>query len=204
MKETVALAKAVDAKKESSPTRSDKNIQGLPNKPERQLGSLGDVIDTIRRDGGKPSAESIATHLSGMHMAQRAPVLLGLQQMHGNRYVQRVVAGIQAKLKVGQPGDIYEQEVNQVAEPSRVWDGAIGDQMRTILRLPSAQFVFYRFAGRGRKSDDAELATTIPHRKMAVDLSNRFDRRQRACRGYDQRGEPAIRQLSGKDPLNSR
>jgi hypothetical protein len=41
--------------------------------------------------------------------------------------------------------------------------------MRTILRLPSAQFVFDRFAGRGRKSDDAELATTIPHRKMAVD-----------------------------------
>ena len=32
-------------------------------------------------------------------------------------YVQRVVAGIQAKLKVGQPCDIYEQEVAQVAEP---------------------------------------------------------------------------------------
>jgi hypothetical protein len=33
---------------------------------------------------------------------------------------------------------IYEQEVDQVAEPSRVWDGAIGDRMRTILRLPLA------------------------------------------------------------------
>jgi hypothetical protein len=51
----------VDAKKEFSPTRSDKNIQGLRNKPERQLGSLRGVIDTIRHDGGKPSAESIAT-----------------------------------------------------------------------------------------------------------------------------------------------
>ena len=91
---------------------------------------------------------------------------------------------IQAKLEIGQPGDIYEQEVDQVAEPSRVWDGAMGDQMRTILRLPSAQFVFDRFAGRGRKSDDAEQATTIPHRKMAVDLSNRFNQFQRACRGY--------------------
>ena len=74
--------------------------------------------------------------------------------------------------------------------------GAIGDQMRAILRLPSAQFVFDRFAERGCKSDVAELATTISHRKMAVDLSNRFDRRQRACRSYDQRGEPAIRQIS--------
>jgi len=94
----------VDAKKESSPTMSDKNIQGLQNEPERQLSSLRDVIDTIRRDGDKLSVESIATHLSGMHTAQRAPALLALQRTHGNRYVQRVVSGIQAKLKVGQPG----------------------------------------------------------------------------------------------------
>ena len=33
---------------------------------------------------------------------------------------------------------MYEQEVDRVAEPSRVWDGAMGDQMRTILRLPVA------------------------------------------------------------------
>jgi hypothetical protein len=135
--------------------------------------------------------------------AQRAPVLSALQQTHGNRYVQRVVTGIQAKLKVGQPGDIYEQEADRVAEPFRVWDGAMGDQMRAIRGLPSAQFVFDRFAGRGRESDDAELATTIPHRKMAVDLSNHIDRRRRACRGYEQRGEPAIRQISEKDHLNS-
>jgi hypothetical protein len=103
-----------------------------------QLGSLRDVIGNIRCDGGKPSADSIATHLSSMHTAQRTPALLALQQTHGNRYVQRVVTGIQAKLKVGQPGDIYEQEVDQVAEPSRVWDGAIGDQMRAIRGLPVA------------------------------------------------------------------
>jgi hypothetical protein len=81
----------VDAKEEFSPTRSDKNIQGLRNEPERQLGSLRDVIDTIRCDDGTPSAESIATHMSGMHSIQRAPALLALQQTHGNRYVQRVV-----------------------------------------------------------------------------------------------------------------
>jgi hypothetical protein len=172
MKENVGFAKAVDAKKESSPTRSDNNIQGLRNKPERQFGSLRAVIDIISRDGGKPSVESIATHISSMHTTERTPALLALQCTHSNRYVQRVVTGIQAKLKVGQPGDVCEQEVDQVAEPSRVWDGAIGDQMRTILRLPSAQFVFDRFVGRGRKSDVAELAMTIPHRKMAVDLSN--------------------------------
>ena len=93
----------MDAEKEFSLTRSDKNIQGLRNKPEMQLGSLRGVIDTIRCDDDMPSAESIATHLSSMHTAQRAPVLSALQRTHGNRYVQRVVAGIQAKLKVGQP-----------------------------------------------------------------------------------------------------
>ena len=80
----------------------------------------------IKSNGSTPSVDSIATQLSSMpSTAQRAPVLLALQQTHGNRYVQRVVAGIQAKLKVGQPGDIYEQEADRVAEPSRVWDGLL-------------------------------------------------------------------------------
>ena len=77
----------MDAKKESSPTRSDKNIQGLRNEPERQLGSLGDVLDTLRRDGGKPSADSIATQLSGMSTEERAPALLALQRTRRNLYV---------------------------------------------------------------------------------------------------------------------
>jgi hypothetical protein len=95
----------VDAEKEFSPTRSDKKIQGLRNEPERQLGSLRRVVDIIRCDGGTPSAESIATHLSGMHIAQRAPALLALQRTRRNLYVQRVMAGIQAKLTIGQPGE---------------------------------------------------------------------------------------------------
>lgn len=136
MKASVAVAKEVDAKKGVSPTKTDNSILRLRDEPEMQLGSLRSVIGNITRNGGTPSVESIATDLSGMHTAQRAPALLALQQTHGNRYVQRVVTGIQAKLVVGQPRGIYEQEVDRVAEPSRVWDGAIGDQMRTILRLP--------------------------------------------------------------------
>ncbi len=116
MKESVAIAKEADAKKGVSPTRSDNSIPRLRNEPERQLDTLGGVISNIRRDGGTPSIESIATQLSGMHSAQRAHALLALQRTHGNRYVQRVVAGIQAKLVVGQPGDMYEQEADRVAD----------------------------------------------------------------------------------------
>jgi hypothetical protein len=117
MKESVAVAKEADAKKGVSPTKSsDNSIHRVRDEPEMQLGSLRDVIGNIRRDGGTPSVESIATELSGMHTAQRASVLLALQQTHGNRYVQRVVSGIQAKLVVGQPGDAYEQEADRVAD----------------------------------------------------------------------------------------
>ena len=116
MKESVAIAKDAAAKKESSPTRSDNSIQRIRNEPERQLGSLRDVIGNIRRDGGTPSVESIATELSVMPSSDCASALLALQQTHGNQYVQRVVTGIQAKLKIGQPWDKYEQEADRVAE----------------------------------------------------------------------------------------
>jgi hypothetical protein len=110
MKESVAIAKEANRKKESSPTRSDNSIQSLRNEPERQLGSLRDVIGNIQRNGGTPSVESISTELSVMPSSDRASALLALQQTHGNRYVQRVVTGIQAKLKVGQLDDKEEEE----------------------------------------------------------------------------------------------
>lgn len=115
MKESVAIAKEVDTRKESSPTRSDNSIQRLRDEPERQLGSLRAVIGNIRRNGCTPSVESIATELSVMPSSDRASALLVLQQTHGNHYVQRVVTGIQAKLTISQPGDKYEQEADRVA-----------------------------------------------------------------------------------------
>lgn len=116
MNESVAIAKEADREKEFSPTKIDKSIHRVRDVHEMQLGSLGGVIGNIRRDGGTSSVDSIATQLSSMHTAQRAPALLALQQTHGNRYVQRVVAGIQAKLVVGQHGDRYEQEADRVAD----------------------------------------------------------------------------------------
>ena len=116
MGETVSVAKEADTKKEFSPMKSDNSIQRLRDGAEMQLGSLGSVIDSIKSDSAAHSVESIAMQLSGMHTVQRAPVLLALQQTHGNRYVQRVVSGIQAKLRIGQPGDVYEQEADRVAD----------------------------------------------------------------------------------------
>ena len=116
MKESVAIAKEANRKQGSSPNKSDNDISHLRNEPERQIGSLRSVVGNIRRNGNTASVESISTELSVMPSTDRASALLALQQTHGNRYVQRVVTGIQAKLKVGQPGDKYEQEADRVAE----------------------------------------------------------------------------------------
>ncbi|MBM3235927.1 hypothetical protein FJZ31_06465 [Candidatus Poribacteria bacterium] len=63
-----------------------------------------------------------AIHRTGlfhpMNESQKVQSLLKLQQQYGNRFVQRVIAqhAIQTKLQIGQPGDIYEQEADRVAE----------------------------------------------------------------------------------------
>ena len=48
--------------------------------------------------------------------AGRAQAVLNLQQTHGNRYVQRVMGKVQAKLIVNPPDDVYEREADRVAD----------------------------------------------------------------------------------------
>jgi hypothetical protein len=87
------------------------------------------VIGNIRRDGGTPSVESIATQLSGMHTAQRAPVLLALQQTHGNRYVQRVVA-LARKGGVEAAPDV-EEAIQQARSGGQALDSGVRSQMES-------------------------------------------------------------------------
>jgi len=156
MKESVAVAKEADRKQEFSPTKSsDSSIQHLRDEPDRQIGSLRDVIGNIRSNGGKPSVESIAMQMSGMPTGEYASVLLALQQMHGNRYVQRVVVGIQAKLAVGQPGDIYEQEADRIADE--------------VMRMPEPEI--QRQEG---EEQEEEILQTKPHIDQITPLVQRL------------------------------
>jgi hypothetical protein len=65
---------------------------------------------------------SIGDHTSMLARAQsveaRQALMTRLQQTHGNAYVQRLVdsLAVQTKLTVSQPGDMYEQEADRVAE----------------------------------------------------------------------------------------
>jgi hypothetical protein len=48
--------------------------------------------------------------------AGRAEAVLNLQQTYGNRYVQRVMGKVQAKLIVNPPDDQYEKEADRIAD----------------------------------------------------------------------------------------
>ncbi|KAF5436621.1 Peptidoglycan-binding (PGRP) domain of peptidoglycan hydrolases-containing protein [Candidatus Methanophagaceae archaeon] len=76
---------------------------------------MGDEIYIkIKRDGCMPSAEIIATELCTMPATGRTSFFPVLLCTHSNLYAQRVVA--QAKLEIGQIGDIYEQEADRMAD----------------------------------------------------------------------------------------
>ncbi len=66
-----------------------------------------------------PPMESHAALLAQTkHEAQQANLVLRLQRMYGNAYVQRLLEShtVQAELNVSQPDDIYEQEAERVSE----------------------------------------------------------------------------------------
>jgi len=60
-----------------------------------------------------------------------------LQRTIGNQAMQRLFRSgvLQAKLKIGQPNDVYEQEADRVAEQvMRMPDGVVGSQQSVVSR----------------------------------------------------------------------
>lgn len=101
--------------------RKVRNVKpkSILKKPER--GALDNISCRIGNNAcatKHTSAIQRPGFLSPMSESMRNGSLLRLQRHYGNRFVQRVIAGhaIQAKLKIGQPGDKYEQEADRVAE----------------------------------------------------------------------------------------
>jgi hypothetical protein len=70
--------------------------------------------DRMVRAIGGGSPETPPSQFTGvLRSSSQVGMLRGLQRSYGNSYVGRV---IQAKLTVGQPGDVYEQEADRVAD----------------------------------------------------------------------------------------
>jgi hypothetical protein len=79
----------------------------------RNFNSLRRVTDKNKNTKTPPSVE-IGLKSTDIH--KHDATLIALQTTHGNQYTQQVAAKIQAKLKINQPGDIYEQEADRVAD----------------------------------------------------------------------------------------
>ncbi len=80
--------------------------------------SIKDHDDTSETSVANPGFLGDARSSHSANAAQRAQIMSGLQQSHGNAYVQRLLSSraIQAKLTVSSPDDQYEQEADQVGD----------------------------------------------------------------------------------------
>jgi hypothetical protein len=106
----ISPAKEPAAKKDISASHSSKSTYSAKNLPKSRLNSLTGV------NGSDRPLDTIASRLSRLPPTNRAPALRALQRSQGNRIVQQMTAGIQTKLRVGQPGDCHEQEADRVAD----------------------------------------------------------------------------------------
>jgi hypothetical protein len=117
MSQSATATKAAETIKAAPiPQPSLSDVQLAPE-PEVEQGSTF-VQRAVNAVGGAspqtpPGQFGLALgHMDGGAVGQRR-VLRRLQRGYGNQYVGRV---IQAKLTVGQPGDVYEEEANRVAD----------------------------------------------------------------------------------------
>lgn len=125
-------------KKQELTDKSDKEKKGqvLRGRSAQRGSELGgnkleDYLQQIGAEGSPDSFLSILTAPEFSHpinASEKAYMISHLQQTYGNRYVQRA---IQAKLKIGQPNDKYEQEADQVAdEVMRMPEPQVREQLK--------------------------------------------------------------------------
>lgn len=74
----------------------------------------------VKKPEAKQNNSVPQTQKTDYQQSINSPVkqILHLQRTIGNQAVLRLIrsGALQAKLKIGQPGDIYEQEANRLAE----------------------------------------------------------------------------------------
>ena len=112
---------------------------GNRSKPSTKSSAPESKRSIVRRQKAAPS------HLK----TSSAEHILNLQRSIGNQAVQRMLNAsvIQAKLKIGQPNDIYEQEDDRVAEQvmsmkePRVQQQSLGEEQEESQTKPVAEWI---------------------------------------------------------------
>ena len=84
--------------------------------------------ERVKVDAKKPEVkqENVNSRMRGSENSRSMDTgverILYLQRTMGNQAVSRLMKSraLQAKLRIGQPGDVYEQEADRVARHSRI------------------------------------------------------------------------------------
>jgi hypothetical protein len=92
------------------------------------------AVATAKASEAKQTCSNSCKQSVGLHSSgSTADRILQLQRTAGNKAVQRLIksGALQAKLRVGQPDDIYEQEADRVAEQVvRMPESQISNEMK--------------------------------------------------------------------------
>lgn len=111
----------MNRQKLTNETVAEKNGQQLKEKASQRGAKLGSLKleDSFQQLGAESSPKSLVSIFTTpefskhIHVSQISNIISNLQQTYGNTYLQRM---IQAKLKIGRPSDIYEQDAERVAD----------------------------------------------------------------------------------------
>ena len=105
--------------KKGNKDQKHRNKQNEPessfDQPHARDKDISSITETPFVPQMKKHAQLLMTASSDEH---RIKLIQQLHQTYGNRYVQRLVESmnVQAKLPISQPGDVYEQEADKVAD----------------------------------------------------------------------------------------
>jgi len=103
-------------KEETGPQHQLKHQHNEPDSERLPSGERSPLL--IEETSGHPSAAEHAMMLSKISSVQRHEFVIQLQQIYGNRYVERLFDSVrlQTKLNVGRQDDVHEKEAGIVAK----------------------------------------------------------------------------------------
>jgi hypothetical protein len=113
MGESCYLCKVNEALEDASLKQGEKKVH---SDFKNHFSPINKALNSKGFHGNISSFDNTTNRIASVHDNERNSTLMELQKTHGNQYTQQVAVGVQAKLKISEPRDIYEQEADRVAD----------------------------------------------------------------------------------------
>ena len=166
---------------DKSDTEKKKHVlQGRSTQKGPDFGGFK-LEDDFQQIGAESSPESFISLLNSPEFShpgnasQKENIINQLQQTYGNKHIQRM---IQAKLKISQPNDKYEQEADRVADE--------------VMRIPEPQ-AQQKQEREGKEGEDGEILLTKSVPDQAIKVPPVLESRIDSIRGSGQPVPKSVR-----------